>query len=396
MLPLRITILLLLGIIYFADAQEFPREQLEQNREAQIRKIEETSKILRKQESQTKSSMAKLQALQQQINQRNQLMLTLTSELTWLEQKMTESDAVINSLTSDLEGLKDEYAAMIYFSSKSGGAVEKLSYLFSSETVNQLVARVQYIKQYQQSRQAQISSIEKVKTTLTQRRDDFSEMEGEKSTLLDSLSSNNTQLYELQEKQNNLVITLKRKEENLKESLSQQRKVLSELDRKIEAQVKKQLVISEDGEVMLKETPKTSKTAANFEQTKGYMVWPVEEGFITARFGKHPHPVLKDIWVENNGVDIRTNTGAKVMAVYPGKVVWVTKVPGMDYMVLVQHGNYFTAYSRLKKVQVTLNEEVDKNQTLGTVSTNDEGVAEVQFQIWKNQFKVNPEYWLAK
>lgn len=393
---IRIILILLVGICFRGFSQNTQVDVLQQNREAQIRKIEETNRILRSQKTVTQTSIDRLKAIQEQISQRNLLMLNLTSELSWLADKMEESDLVINDLTEDLDTLKSEYAAMIYFSSKSGGAVEKLSYLFSSETANQFIARIQYLKQYQESRKTQISSIQKVKTTLTKRREDYISMERDKKMLLDSLSSNDHQLFDLHQKQEILVTQLKKKEQKLRQDLIQQRKILAELNKKIEEQVQKQIVMSESGEVELKETPKIARVAAKFEDAKGYLIWPVEEGFIASRFGKHPHPVLKDIWVENNGVDIRTNENSKVRVVYPGKVVSVTKIPGMDWMVLVQHGNYFTAYSRLKKVAVSTNDEVNKHQTLGIVSSNEQGIAEVQFQIWRNQHKVNPEYWLAK
>ncbi len=379
-----------------ALAQSDSSINLEKERLAQLQKIEETNRILSKQQGKLRESMASLLATEQQIEQRNALMLTLSSEVTWLSQRIGENELVITDLAENLEELKDEYAAMIYFSSKSGNALERLSYLFSSETVNQFVARVEYLKQYQKSRQQQMKAIASVKEKLSTRQLVYKEMEEEKRVLLDSLASNDAALFTLQAKQEALVKSLKQREAEIRKALEQHKQQLQELEAKIQQEVEKQMVMSESGEVVLKETPNASYAASRFEETKGYLSWPVKEGFISGRFGKHPHPVLEDIWVENNGVDIRTNENAGVYAVYPGKVVLITKVPGMHFMVLVQHGNYFTAYSRLKEVSVELNANVLKGETLGIVATNEEGISEVQFQIWKNQQKVNPAYWLTK
>jgi septal ring factor EnvC (AmiA/AmiB activator) len=75
----------------------------------------------------------------------------------------------------------------------------------------------------------------------------------------------------------------------------------------------------------------------------------------------------------------------------------VAVVPGdMRYVVLIQHGEYFTVYAKLKEVFVHQGEMINANQRIGIVNTNKSGTSEVQFQIWKNTQKLNPENWIAK
>jgi septal ring factor EnvC (AmiA/AmiB activator) len=67
---------------------------------------------------------------------------------------------------------------------------------------------------------------------------------------------------------------------------------------------------------------------------------------------------------------------------------------------MVKHGNYITVYNGVESVSVRANDEVDARQALGVVSTNEEGVPVVNFQIWKAQgkgnTKLNPEHWIGK
>ena len=92
-------------------------------------------------------------------------------------------------------------------------------------------------------------------------------------------------------------------------------------------------------------TPKlTSEAAAaslTFEKSKGQLTWPVEEGFISSKFGRQPHPVFENLVSDNIGIDIRTNPGQAVKAVFAGKVIAVTKVPAMNYLIMIQHGSLF-------------------------------------------------------
>ena len=99
----------------------------------------------------------------------------------------------------------------------------------------------------------------------------------------------------------------------------------------------------------------------------------------------------------NDGIDIQTQENQEVRAVFEGKVKAVAVVPGdMRYVVLIQHGEYFTVYAKLKEVFVQQGDIINVDQRIGIVNTNKNGTSEVQFQIWKNKQKLNPENWIAK
>lgn len=135
--------------------------------------------------------------------------------------------------------------------------------------------------------------------------------------------------------------------------------------------------------------------ASSFTASRAHLPWPVSRGFISDHFGRRPHAVLKGIYVENQGVDIQTNAGETVRAVYDGIVQDVTSMPGMNTVVAIQHGSYFTVYAKLKNVSVRAGQRVKAREALGTVATDKDGVSEIQFQIWKEFTKLNPESWLT-
>jgi len=139
---------------------------------------------------------------------------------------------------------------------------------------------------------------------------------------------------------------------------------------------------------------KETALASSFTSSRAHLPWPVSKGFIADRFGRKPHPVLKGIYVENQGVDIQTNAGENVRAVYDGIVQDVTSMPGMNNVIAIQHGDYFTVYAKLRSVSVQTGQRVKARESIGTVATDKNGVSEIQFQIWKEFTKLNPESWL--
>ncbi|WP_394334377.1 murein hydrolase activator EnvC family protein [Spirosoma rigui] len=135
--------------------------------------------------------------------------------------------------------------------------------------------------------------------------------------------------------------------------------------------------------------------ASSFTASRARLPWPVGKGFISDRFGRKPHPVLKGIFVENQGIDIQTNAGESVRTVYDGIVQDVANMPGMNNVVAIQHGDYFTIYAKLRTVSVRAGQRVKARESIGTVATDKNGVSEIQFQIWKEFTKLNPESWLT-
>src|SRR5690606_32316620 len=138
---------------------------------------------------------------------------------------------------------------------------------------------------------------------------------------------------------------------------------------------------------------------SDFEKNKGKLPWPVEKGVITGRFGKQPHPVLKGIVIDNNGIDITTEKGASVRAVFRGEVSSVIVLPGAGKAVIVSHGAYRTVYSNLASVSVAKSQKVDTKRAVGTVRTGEDG-AVAHIEVWKitadGLVNVDPALWIYR
>lgn len=143
-------------------------------------------------------------------------------------------------------------------------------------------------------------------------------------------------------------------------------------------------------------TPEAEALSSNLENNRGRLPWPVEKGFISESFGRHPHPIAEKVMVENNGIDIRTSVGAGVRSIFDGTISKVFSIDGSTWNVIINHGRYFTVYSGLASVSVKKDQQVKTKQTIGTVSADDEGGAVLNFQIWKDSNKMDPAGWIAR
>lgn len=145
-------------------------------------------------------------------------------------------------------------------------------------------------------------------------------------------------------------------------------------------------------------TPEEQLISDNFAGNKGKLPWPVLTGRISMGYGRHPHPVLEKIDVNNNGVDITTGRNALVRSIYEGEVTGISDVPGVGKIVIIRHGEYLSMYVRLEEVYVKLGDKVKTKQNIGKVRFDeDEERSIVHLEVWKSGVgKLNPEDWIAK
>ncbi|MEA2077917.1 MAG: peptidoglycan DD-metalloendopeptidase family protein [Candidatus Marinimicrobia bacterium] len=133
-----------------------------------------------------------------------------------------------------------------------------------------------------------------------------------------------------------------------------------------------------------------------FNEKKGKLSWPVA-GRIISNFGKQKHPVLGTI-TENSGIDISASSGASVRAVSDGMIVTITWLRGFGNTIIVLHdNNYYSVYSHIENIDVIQDEYVDAGQKLATVSSDGSmNGTRLHFELWHEQEKLNPSYWLRK
>ncbi|UXP33183.1 peptidoglycan DD-metalloendopeptidase family protein [Reichenbachiella agarivorans] len=389
----------LVGLLLLVSTQSFSQKskaQLEKEKQENLKKISETEKILKETASEKTSSLGQLKAINHQIDVSEDLIKGINKEISMLNGEIGDLTIVTKAMESDLAQLKEEYADMIYNAYKANHGYSQITFLFSAKTFNQLFLRLKYLEQYSNARKRQVAQIEKVRDALNGQKSSLLRKKEEQNKLLNSKIKENKNLNTLKGKQNNLIQDLSKKEKELKRELTERKKSIEQLDKVIADIIKKEIEKSNAGKAAntIALTAEGAVVSASFEENKNKLPWPVTSGFVSEKFGKHPHPVLKNIIVENQGVDIQTQKDASVNAVFTGTVATTAFVPGMNSVVIIQHGDYYTLYAKLKTVNVKKGQVVNAKQNIGTVFTNKDGISELQFQVWKNNVKLDPEKWL--
>ncbi|KFF11587.1 peptidoglycan DD-metalloendopeptidase family protein [Chryseobacterium soli] len=140
----------------------------------------------------------------------------------------------------------------------------------------------------------------------------------------------------------------------------------------------------------------TTPAGNNFAESRGRLGYPADRaGQITHRFGRQPHPILKNIVEENNGIKISVPSGTRAKSVFPGTVSSVLANNDGTKTVIVKHGEYFTIYSNLGNVSVSKGQQVSSGTPVGTIAQDFDGSYTLDFQVWKGSNPVDPLGWIA-
>lgn len=372
------------------------------------RRLTEFDQILKRTSARKKNTLGELKAVNSQLEARISYINTLNREVRLINREIGETEQKIGSLENDLKNLKEEYATMIYTSSKLNRGVTIMTFIFSSSTFKQFYMRLKYLKQYSDARKKQVAQIEQVSKDLEYQRKVLEEKREEKKLVINQEESQKKQLDKLKNEQQGIVNTLTQKEEELKKEIAATKKQQEELNKLIRMVIEEEIRLAEE-EAKKKDsktatspgsniplTPEGAALSSSFAGNKGKIPWPVARGFISRRYGTHPHPSLKGIMETNDGVDIQTNADENVRSVFDGVVTKITTVPGMGGTIIIKHGEYYTMYSRLKTISVKSGQTVKANTPIGTVYTNGDGIAEVHFQTWKGLEVMDPSIWLSQ
>jgi murein hydrolase activator len=391
----RSIILLFFVLFSFASvAQKRSKVQLQKEKQQNLAKINEVEKILAQTATQKKNSLGELSALNQRIKEQENLINSIKGEVRLLDNEISENNDIISVLEADLKKLKSEYASMLYAAQKAHNSTTRLMFLFSSESFDQMVMRMKYMEQYGETRKIQAEQIVKVQDELSGHVKSIRITREEKNALLNDQIRENENLATLKQKQSKLVKSLVKEEKKLKKDLDETRKAVAKLDRLIEEMIREEMARA--ASASKSKSAEAVALSSSFEDNKNKFPWPVSTGFVSLGFGRQNHPVLKGIVLQNNGVNIQTKQNERVKSIFEGEVRKVAFIPTLGSTVIINHGEYLTVYAGLKEVFVKAGQKVTTNQEIGKIFSNQEGVSELRFQIFKNTTALDPQVWLRK
>ncbi len=386
-----ISILILLGR-YISVAQDLSQQT---TRRAELeREIEFIDKQLIANKSRQLASTKELSFIQRKISNRKRLLSQTESRIRDIERESALKRREIESLNIELESLKKRYSHLVYNAYKLRDKTSWVLYVFASKNMEQGYRRWSYLKNYSQSIKRSATLIKEKSSRLTQETERLAILREESITMQKQREQEYRSLAGEEKRAREIIASLSRREREFRQQLTEKRREMERLNREIARIIAE--AAKEKRSTDYKDTEADRILSDQFENNKGRLPWPVKEGVIIEPFGQHIHPVFKNIQLPfNNGVNISTTAKSQVFSIFNGVVKQILVMPGYNQCVLIQHGNYYTFYTKLERVLVKAGDSVKTGELLGTL-TETEGNSVIHFQLWSGTIKQNPEHWISK
>jgi murein hydrolase activator len=427
------------------------RINLEKKRNNLQNEIKEAGKLLEKTTKAQKNEYQRFQVLQSQVQKREELITTIRKEIRLVNNQIESNTKESKKLESEIEKLYKEYAAVLQKVYRISLTSDKLLLMLSSKDMNQALQRWTYVNQIKKVRKEQSLILNEKRSALEEKRNQLEIYRKEKQALLQNEEKQKELIATELEEKNTLLNNLKKDESRIKKEIKDKEIAKEQLNAEIQkiiaaeiekqrkeaeakaaaaAKAKKEAELAKAAEekkkaeeksksqpseptakvetkpaekskpapanpVNLPETPEIKILSDGFASNKGKLPWPVQKGTISRKFGTQPHPIVQSLTITNNGINIRTEKGASVRSVFKGEVVGKKYVPGYHYLVMVQHGNYYTIYSNLEEVMVKEGQKINTGEIIGKVFGEDDDVfSEIHFEIWQDKKLQDPTLWL--
>lgn len=424
----------ILGLFCMPSMAQSTRKIRELERQhAELQKqISQSESLLQSTKKDVKSQLSNLTLLSGQIDERKKYIATIENDVNVIQREVDRLQVELNTLKKELADKKDNYEQSVKYLYHNRSIQEKLMFIFSADNLNQMYRRMRYVRQYADYQRMQGLEVERKQRQVRDKQKVLVASREAKRKLLEAGQAEKVKLEAQEKERKGLLASLQKKQRTIQGEINQKRrsadKLNAQIDKLIAIEIEKARKRAEE-EARRKATAENgrnkkegtnSKTPAKgqnipsskmgefkidsedrrlssvFEQNKGKLPIPITGAYmIVGHYGKYQVDGLRNVRLDNKGVDIRGKQGAQARAIFNGEVSAIFQYNGLSN-VLIRHGSYISVYCNLQSVLVHKGSKVNTRDVIGQVHTDKEGNTILHFQLRKETAKLNPEIWLQR
>jgi len=390
----KITSIILISLILFAQTDLNVQIKDKSKTLDRIRKeIADFRKSLNSNKNREKTLLGQLNKTEQEISLIEKLLNQLDYEIKEKRKQIRRHEVTIKDNQDKIQKLKEQIATQYNYLYKKG-EYSDLELLLTAKNLNQAFYRYKYLRIINDIHNANKQKIkDKIRSTVTLKAKVESYVKSREQMISEKRRSAN-ELKSQKVLRSNQLAKAKRNQKYYAEKIKEKEKaagVLKGILTKLEKEKDKREI-----EIARQRTLRGVKDNVPFSQKKGKLSWPVS-GTVVSKFGKHKHPKLKTI-TENSGIDISARKGTSVITVADGYVTTITYIRGYGNTIIIDHGdNFYSVYTHVTNVNIREDQYVAKHTKIAEIgdSGSFDGTR-LHFEIWNNNNKLNPEYWLKR
>lgn len=419
-----------LAVRLSAQSNQLIRE-LESKRGALQKQIAESESILQNTKKDVGSQLNGLAVLTGQIEERKRYILAINNDMEAIQRELASLGRQLNRLERELKDKKEKYEASVQYLYKNRSIEEKLMFIFSAKDLSQTYRRLRYVREYATYQRLQGEEILKKQEQIRKKQAERRQVMAAKENLLKEREEEKVKLEAQEKERRTMVADLQRKQKGLQNEINKKRKEANQLNARIDKLIAEEIERARKRaeEEARREAAARKKAAAkdrsmaaagkavaskpletfsmskadrelsgDFASNRGRLPMPISGPYvIVSHYGQYVVPGLRNVKLDNKGMDIQGKAGAQARAIFNGKVAAVFQLNGL-FNILIRHGSYISVYCNLSTASVKSGDTVKTKQPIGQVFSDgtDNGRTVLHFQLRREKEKLNPELWLNR
>ena len=352
--------------------------------------------------------------IENSLHQKNQEAISSTELLIKLEHKITLTEKLIrslnreeryiNSLIEAAEGKILELEKLLITLKKQ--LIKRLQYIYIHgrqtilETIvtatnwNSAIYRIKYLNILAEYEQNLRQDMKKVLIKVENEKQQLIIEKKNKTKLLQEKKKEGSNLENDKIKRELILKTIKKDKNKLEKDRSLKTNILTKMEQLIKKLYSdKDAMKKREEELARRRAQQNNEITGNFIKMKGKLPWPVY-GTIVSKFGLEKDSKT-GVVIENVGINIAVDNNTEVKSVLDGVVSTITYIRGHGKVIIIDHGEGFsTVYAQVDNIKINENEYVQMGTTIATIYKNNQETAELHFEVWGNQKKMDPQIWL--
>ena len=430
-------------------------QDLEKQRKQIQQQIKEQERRLANTRQDVKKRLQNLMMLNTEIAGKRRTIDTIRHDISNLEDEIETLSLQLEKLQKELEDCKEKYVKSMRYMHRNRSAQSQMMFIFSADNLTQMYRRLRFMREYAAYQHVQGDEVKAQQEAVNVKFQEIALAREKKTQLLAKGERERVALEGKQTEQQNVVKTLQKEQKTIQNIIARQKKkdaaLNAQIDRLIaeevarqkaraeaearrraeaaarerelaearareekaraEAKTAKDKKSREEAERRVREAEEKriaaqrkaesmpmiapsedTRISGNFESNRGRLPMPITGAYrIVSHFGQYNVEGLRNVTLDNKGINIKGENGARARSIFDGEVSGVFSFGG-TMVVMVRHGSYISVYCNLVSVNVHRGQRVSTRQALGRVGADNI----LQFQLRKETTKLNPESWLGR
>ena len=425
-----IVLMVLVSVSLCAQSTKKIRE-LEKQHAALQKQISDSESLLQSTKQDVKSQLDNLAVLSGQITDRKQYIETIEKDVQVIQEEISRLKTELNTLERELAEKKKKYEKSVMYMYKNKSVQEKLMFIFSADNLSQMYRRMRYVREYADYQRRQGKEVQRKQYQVSEKQKSLLASRNAKENMLKQGEAEKLKLEAQEKERKELLSALQKKQWEIQHEIKEKRRsanrLNAEIDRLIEMEIeaarkRKEAEARRKAEAERKQKEAQKETLAEnkkaeapeskvevyktdnedrrlsdvFEKNKGKLPMPITGAYaIVGHYGKYQVKGLRNVRLDNKGIDIKGKEGAQARVIFDGEVSAIFQYNGLAN-VLVRHGSYISVYCNLSSVLVKKGSVLKTKDVIGQVHTDATGNTVLHFQLRKETAKLNPELWLIR